>query len=90
MKIIVICLTQLPYDFNLIFLNLCTIVVWLQSVINSYAVLYCSQIWYSMIFTGFKRPLVDSDLWKLNHPDCSSVVTAQFMKNWNHELAAVQ
>ena len=39
-----------------------------------------------MIVTGYKRPLVDSDLWRLKQSDHSAVVTKRFMKNWNAEL----
>nr|CAB3219629.1 multidrug resistance-associated protein 1-like [Phallusia mammillata] len=47
--------------------------------------------WFSkMIFLGYKRPLVDEDLWLLNNEDKCSRVSRHFMKNWNVEKAKVK
>lgn len=40
-----------------------------------------------MIITGYKRPLVDDDLWELNSEDRSAVITRRFTANWEKELA---
>ncbi|CAK8671759.1 unnamed protein product [Clavelina lepadiformis] len=44
--------------------------------------------WFSkMIMKGYKRPLVDSDLWDLNRVDKAGRVSRRFLKIWNAEKA---
>ena len=35
-----------------------------------------------LIITGFKRPLLDTDLWALNKSNRSSTVVPPFIKKW--------
>ncbi|KAL9964351.1 hypothetical protein ACROYT_G027981 [Oculina patagonica] len=42
-----------------------------------------SFFWLSrLIFTGFKRPLLDADLWALNKSNRSSTIVPPFIKKW--------
>ncbi|XP_065826757.1 multidrug resistance-associated protein 1-like [Oscarella lobularis] len=40
----------------------------------------------SMIFTGYKRPLTDDDLFDLFPDDKAKVVVPRFLNAWNHEV----
>ncbi|XP_033835853.1 canalicular multispecific organic anion transporter 1 [Periophthalmus magnuspinnatus] len=47
--------------------------------------------WFnSMIFTGYKRPLVQEDMWDLNEADSTSYINRKFQSNMMIELAAAQ
>ncbi|XP_076819735.1 multidrug resistance-associated protein 1-like [Clavelina lepadiformis] len=47
--------------------------------------------WFSkMIMQGYKRPLVDSDLWDLNCVDKAERVSKRFLKIWNAEKAKLK
>lgn len=44
--------------------------------------------WFdSFIWMGFRRPLVNEDLWQMNPEDTSTVVAPKFMKYWNQTVA---
>lgn len=40
---------------------------------------------YSLAYLGNKRPLVESDLWKLSRQNQTETVVQIFLKNWNSE-----
>ena len=42
------------------------------------------------IFTGFKRPLTDLDLWALNKKHKSSTVVPPFIKKWQEAESATR
>ncbi|XP_078487497.1 multidrug resistance-associated protein 1-like isoform X1 [Ciona intestinalis] len=47
--------------------------------------------WFtSMVVMGYKRPLVDGDLWKLNDTDQSENIAKHFLRNWNAEKAKAE
>ncbi|KAJ0067200.1 hypothetical protein NL108_012940, partial [Boleophthalmus pectinirostris] len=47
--------------------------------------------WFnSMVFTGYKRPLVQEDMWDLNEADSTSYINRKFQSNMMIELAAAQ
>uniref|UniRef100_A0A3B4B9M5 ATP-binding cassette, sub-family C (CFTR/MRP), member 2 n=1 Tax=Periophthalmus magnuspinnatus TaxID=409849 RepID=A0A3B4B9M5_9GOBI len=46
--------------------------------------------WFNMIFTGYKRPLVQEDMWDLNEADSTSYINRKFQSNMMIELAAAQ
>lgn len=47
--------------------------------------------WFnSMVLTGYKRPLVQEDLWDLNEEDTTRHISEQFEFHMNNELAAAQ
>eukprot|EP00794_Sanderia_malayensis_P010896 gene10896-12055_t len=39
-----------------------------------------------LIFKGFKRPLVDSDLWALSHANQANYITNRFQKHWKRRF----
>lgn len=43
-----------------------------------------------MVLTGYKRPLVQEDLWDLNEEDTTRHISEQFEFHMNNELAAAQ
>ena len=43
-----------------------------------------------MMVTGYKRPLVEKDLWSLNPEDCSQRVVPQLVCRWNTECQKVK
>ena len=44
------------------------------------------MVQFSMIFTGYKRPLTDDDLFDLYPDDMAKVVVPRFLNAWNHEV----
>uniref|UniRef100_H2Z8F8 Multidrug resistance-associated protein 1 n=1 Tax=Ciona savignyi TaxID=51511 RepID=H2Z8F8_CIOSA len=47
--------------------------------------------WFTrMVVMGYKRPIINDDLWKLNEDDESKNIAKSFLKNWNAEKAKVQ
>uniref|UniRef100_H2Z8F9 Uncharacterized protein n=1 Tax=Ciona savignyi TaxID=51511 RepID=H2Z8F9_CIOSA len=46
--------------------------------------------WFTrMVVMGYKRPIINDDLWKLNEDDESKNIAKSFLKNWNAEKAKV-
>ena len=43
-----------------------------------------------LIFTGFKRPLTDSDLWALNKKNRASTIVPPFIKKWQEAESATR
>uniref|UniRef100_H2Z8G2 Multidrug resistance-associated protein 1 n=1 Tax=Ciona savignyi TaxID=51511 RepID=H2Z8G2_CIOSA len=44
--------------------------------------------WFTrMVVMGYKRPIINDDLWKLNEDDESKNIAKSFLKNWNAEKA---
>eukprot|EP00949_MAST-11_sp_MAST-11-sp1_P004034 g4034.t1 len=54
----------------------------------------CSRLWFTwmtpMISTGYKRPLVESDVWELHKADTSATQQEVFETHWNVELDAIR
>lgn len=47
--------------------------------------------WFnSMVFTGYKRPLVQEDMWDLNEADSTPYINRKFQSHLKTELAAAQ
>lgn len=44
----------------------------------------------SMVFKGYKRPLVQEDMWKLNEVDCTAHINERFQHFMTSELAAAR
>uniref|UniRef100_A0A4W4G035 ABC-type glutathione-S-conjugate transporter n=1 Tax=Electrophorus electricus TaxID=8005 RepID=A0A4W4G035_ELEEL len=55
-------------------------------------VLMLSTLWYIsndcavMVINGYKRPLVQEDMWELNEKEATSYISQEFEKIMNHEL----
>lgn len=50
----------------------------------------CYSSLHKLIFAGFKRPLVDSDLWAFNKRNKSSAIVPPFIKKWKEVESSIR
>lgn len=54
-------------------------------IVSHVELLFTQIVFCSMIISGYKRPLVDNDLFDLNRDDKASRVSNRFLRIWNAE-----
>jgi len=50
-------------------------------------VLFC---FVRLIYTGFKRPLTDADLWALNKSNKAAAIVPPFIKKWKEAESSLR